>query len=389
VARRDTLIDGALAAVVTLVVAVAITADLGGDHGPEVPAYMFAVGLGLLMLVRRQHPVLALIATSVGLLGYHAADYPPVGLAVPVAAALYSAAEHGKPKLAMGVAVGLLAISNFFRLRQGEALGYLVGYELAWSVALMAAAIALGDSVRNRRRWQAEQHQREQRLLREREQEAAIRIEQERLAIARDLHDVLAHTITVVSLQSDVAREALDDADTPAVHAALATIRAASGEATSELRATVALLRRPADDALRVPTVSVQHVDRLVRAMGESGLPVVVRVEGEPKPLPAVVDTTAYRIVQESLTNALRHAAASRVDVMLHYRHDRLDIQVADNGRGSDGDATGHGLAGMRERVELIGGTLTMSSAGDKGSGDKGSKVSASLPLNGPLKGPR
>jgi signal transduction histidine kinase len=388
-ARRDLLIDGALAAVVTLAVAVAITADLGGSRGPEVPAYMFAVGLGLLMLVRRQHPALALVATSVGILGYHAADYPPVGLAVPLAAALYSAAEHGKTKLAMGVAVGLLAISNFFRLREGEDLGYLVGYELAWSVALMAAAIALGDGVRNRRRWQAEQREREQRLLREREQEAAIRIEQERLAIARDLHDVLAHTITVVSLQSDVAREALGDADTPAVRAALAAIRAASGEATSELRSTVALLRRPADDTFRVPTVSVQHVDRLVRAMGESGLPVVVRVEGEPRPLPAVVDTTAYRIVQESLTNALRHAAASRVDVILHYRHDRLDIQVTDNGRGSDGDATGHGLAGMRERVELIGGTLTMRSVTDKGSDDKGSKVSASLPLKGPLKGPR
>lgn len=378
-ARRDILIDGALAAAVTLVIAVAVTANLGGGHGPDVPAYMFAIGLGLLMLVRRQHAALALIATGVGILGYHAAGYPPVGLAVPVAAALYSAAEQGKPKLAMAVAATLLAISNFFRLREGEDLAYLVGYELAWSVALMAAAIALGDSVRNRRSRQAEQKEREQRLLRERERDTAIRIEQERLAIARDLHDVLAHTITVISLQSDVAREALDDADVHVVRAALATIRAASTEATSELRSTVALLRRPAGDTLRSPTGSLQNLDWLARTMGDSGLPVAVRTEGQPRPLPAVVDTTAYRIVQESLTNALRHADASCVDVVLCYRHDRLDIHITDNGHGGTSDATGHGLAGMRERAELIGGTLTMSS-----DGDKGFKVSASLPNKRP-----
>jgi signal transduction histidine kinase len=379
VVRRDTLIDGTLAAVVTLVVAVAITANLGGDRGPDIPAYMFAIGLGLVMLVRRQYPALALITTSVGILGYHAAGYPPVGLAVPVAAALYSAAEQGKARLAVGAAVGLLAVSNFFRLRDGEDLGYLIGYELAWTVALMAAAIALGDGARNRRRWQAEQRERERRLLREREREAAIRGEQERLAIARDLHDVLAQAMTVISLQSDVAREALDDADTPAARAALATIRAATGEATSELRSTVALLRRPADGTSRVPTGSIQHLDRLVRAMGDSGLAVIVRREGAPRPVPAVVDTTAYRIVQESLTNALRHAGASRVDVVLHYRDDRLDIEVTDDGRGRGGGGDGHGLAGMRERAELIGGMLTTS-----GVGDSGFKVSVSLPIEGP-----
>ncbi|TDD24075.1 sensor histidine kinase [Nonomuraea diastatica] len=344
---------------------------------------MFAAGLGLLMLVRRRHPVLALVATGVGILGYHAVGYPPVGLAVPVAAALYSAAEHGRPRLAVGVAVALLAISNFFRLRQGEELGYLVGYELAWSVALMAAAIALGDSVRNRRRRQAEQHEREQRLLRQREQEAAMRIEQERLTIARDLHDVLAHTITVISLQSDVAGEALDDADTEAVRGALATIRAATDEATGELRSTLALLRRPADDAAvrpstRPPMGSLQHLDRLVTAMNDSGLPIGIRIEGTPKPLPAVVDTTAYRIVQEALTNVLRHAHATRADVLLRYQDDRLDIRVTDDGRGNDGEANGHGLAGMRERAELIGGTLTMS-----GPDGRGFRVSASLPAEG------
>ncbi|WP_211588848.1 sensor histidine kinase [Allorhizocola rhizosphaerae] len=372
-ARRDILIDGALAAAVTLVIAVAVTADLGGGRGPDVTAYMFAIGLGLLMLVRRRHPVLALIATGVGLIGYHALDYPPVGLAVPVAAALYSAAEHGKTRLAVGVALALLAVSNFFRLRDGEDPGYLIGFELAWSVAMMAAAIALGDSVRNRRR-----------LRQEGEREAAIRMEQERLAIARDLHDVLAHTITVISLQSDVAREALDDADAAAARTALALIRTASDEAGDELRTTVALLRRPADAAIRSPTASLRNLGWLARTMGDNGLPVTVRTEGEPVPLPGIVDTTAYRIVQESLTNALRHAGASRVEVVLRYGRHRLDVDIIDDGHGhgrdADGDADGdgHGLAGMRERAELVGGKLTTHIVGNGGS-----TVSASLPIEG------
>jgi len=422
VTRREKLTDAALAVGVTLVVAVAITANLGGGRGPDVAAYMFAVGLGLLMLIRRRYPGFALLTTAVGILGYHAADYPPVGLAAPVAAALFSAAEFGRTRLAAGVAAALLLISGFFRLREGDDLGYLVGYELGWTVALMAGAIAFGDGVRNRRRAQVEQREREERLIREREQQAAMRIEQERLAIARDLHDVLAHTVAVISVQADVAAEALADSDTEAVRSALTAIRTAGNDATRELRSAVDLLRRPAETDLRSPTGSLRHVDRLVDSMRESGLPVAIRTEGEPVPLPTMTDTTAYRIVQEALTNALRHANATRVEVVLRYGSDRLEIDVTDDGRGADdvhaaddvhgdklnltpspsrgGDASGagdhepeagghargedghglgtggRGLAGMRERAELIGGTLTM---GPRPEG--GFQVRASLPL--------
>ncbi|MQA81063.1 MAG: sensor histidine kinase [Streptosporangiales bacterium] len=369
------VVDAVLGAAVAVVVAVAIAANLGGQRSPEPLAYLFALGLGLLMLVRRRYPVLALVATSVGLLAYYVGDYPPVGLALPVAAALYSAAEQDRLRWAVGMSVALLAISTFFRVREGDDLGYLLGYELATTVAVMAAAVALGDGVRARRMYRAEQRRREALMLAEREHEAAERVEQERLRIARDLHDVLAHTVAVVSIQSDVATEALDDEDDEATRAALATIRSASSEATRELRSTLAVLRRPAEGEPVLPTGSLRHLDTVVSATTESGLPVDLRVEGEPEPLPAVVDTTAYRIVQESLTNALRHADADRVELVLRYSADRLEIQVTDDGHGGDA-GTGRGVTGMRERAELVGGTVA---AGSHPGG--GFRVSAVLPV--------
>lgn len=381
--RRHLILDACLGGVVALVVAIAITANLGGSRGPDIGAYLFAAGLGLLMLVRRQHPTLTLLATTVGLVGYYIADYPPIGLAVPAAAALYSAAEHGKPVLATSVATFLLASSSFFRLRDGEELSYLLGYELPWSVAVMAGAIALGDGVRNRQLRHAQQRQREADLRQAGRQETERRITHERLQLARDLHDVLAHSTTIITMQADVAREALHDRDVTAAQDALAVIRATSGQATRELRSTVTLLRQPADADTRAPTGSLDNLDRLAAATTDSGLPVTVHIRGQRTPLPTVVDVTAYRIVQEALTNAVRHANATLVDVHVHYQPGRVDVTVKDNGRGNidstgdDSTSNGHGLAGMRERAELIGGTLTTTAS------DAGFAVAASLPLEG------
>lgn len=380
------MVDAALGAAVALVVAIAIASDLGGERGPDALAYLFAAGLGALMLVRRSYPILALIATSVGLLAYYAADYPPVGLAMPIAAALYSAAEQGRLRAAVVVAAALLAVSSFFRIAEGQDLAYLLGYELASTVGVLAAAIALGAGVRSRRLWREEQRRREELVAAEREREAASRVERERLTLARDLHDVLAHMVTVVSMQADVAREALDDQDAAAASAALGTIRSVSGDAARELRTTVSVLRRPADETLLVPTGSMDQLDRLVRSSGDSGLPVDLRVEGETRTLPLVVDTTAYRIIQESLTNALRHAGAASVAVVVSYHPDRLDLRVVDDGVGvpdgtgmatNAGLSTGSGLAGMRERAALLGGTVR---AGNAAGG--GFEMFASLPLD-------
>ena len=170
VARRELLIDAGLGAAVTLIVAVAITADIGGTRGPDVGAYLFAVGLGLLMFIRRRHPVLTLIATGVGITGYYIADYPPIGLALPMAAALYSAAERGRLVVAASTAAVLLFGSLIFRIGgEGEGSNYLLGYELPWSAAIMAGALALGDGVRNRHLQAARQREREQEQSRQQE----------------------------------------------------------------------------------------------------------------------------------------------------------------------------------------------------------------------------
>ncbi|TDC14966.1 sensor histidine kinase [Kribbella albertanoniae] len=354
--------------------------DLGGHRGPDVIAYLFAVGLGALMLVRRPFPVLALVATAVGLLAYYAIGYPAVGLALPVAAALYSAAEAGKFRIAAATAVGLIVVSTAFRLGQGESVGYLIGFELASTAGLMLSAIALGATVRATRLLRAEHRRTEQRAVSEREREARRRVEAERLRIAHDLHDAIGHTIAVVSVQTSVALEALDD-DPEATRAALSTIRTASSAAVRELRTMVGLLT---DAESRAPVGSLEHVELLIEATIASGLAVGLRVEGEPEVLPTVVDTTAYRIVQEALTNSLKHAGASRADVVLRYQPACLEITVSDDGVGAVLDESrGRGLAGMRERVGLIGGEVDFSSG-------PGFRIHAVLPfLRSPGEGPR
>ncbi|EWM17737.1 sensor histidine kinase [Kutzneria sp. 744] len=363
--------DGALAAAVVVVVSVAIAADLGGGRPPDVFAYAFAVGLGALMLVRLSFPVLALVATVVGFFAYYAADYPSIGLAVPVAAALYSAAEAGRIMAAVIACVVLLTLSSAYRVSQGQSLAYLFGYEFATSVVLMAAVVLLGDGVRTRRLLREEMRLRAERAEIERQQEATRQVELERMHIARDLHDVIAHTVSVISLHSNVADEALDD-DLPAARVALARIREASGDTMRELRASIGLLRG-ADGVSTLPTSGLSRLDRLAES---SGLPVTVHIEGNPTPLPAIVDTTAYRIVQESLTNVLRHANATRAEVLIRYGDD-LAIEITDDGTGRPDDTgDGHGLVGMRERAALLGGTVTTASRPD------GFSVAARLPLS-------
>lgn len=382
IARREVVVDAALGAAVMLVVGAAIVADLGHGRRPDLIAYLFAIGLGLLMLLRRSYPGLALIATAAGLVGYYIAGYPPVGLALPVAAALYSAAERRRLRLAIAVAVVLIVIDYVYRVAVGQSIAFLFGYELATTIALMATAIALGDAARARHLLRAEAEGRQRDTAVQRELEAVARVEAERLRIARDVHDVLAHTVVVVSLQADVAAEAMAD-DPVAARQALATIRTSAREANRQLRATVGLLKRPGDEDPRGPTGGLWDLDRLLRATTSSGPRVEKHVEGDPAPLPVDVDTTAYRIIQESLANALRHARADLVTIALRYRADQLEIEITDDGCGApaEGPVDGRrgGLAGMRERVALLGGTLI---AGNGAGGGFG--VRASLPLPAP-----
>lgn len=359
-----------------MVVGVAVAVDLDGDEAqPGVSAYLYVLGFGGSVLLRRRWPVPMLVVSASLVTVYHAMGHPPIGLAVPVAVALYSASEHGHMRWAIGTVVGLVVVSTVARVREGDDISQLLGDEISSQVGLMVAVVALGDAVRSRRGWRAELRRQTAAASAEREREATRRVEEERLRIARELHDVLAHTLSVVTLHTDVAREVLEDDEPhlPAARGALAAVREAAGGASRELRATVGLLRAPAE-----PAPGLDQLDGLVRAAGSSGLRVDVVVDGSASDLPAVVGTTAYRIVQESLTNVLRHADARTATVQLRRELDALTIRVCDDGRGGTAlPEPGYGLAGMRERAGLLGGRVAA------GPGARGWVVEAVLPLGG------
>jgi signal transduction histidine kinase len=365
---------------VALVIAIVITADQGGRQDPDALAYLFACAFGALMLVRRRFPVAVLVVTMLLLSAYYILDYPAIGLAVPVAAALYSAAEFGHLTTAIVVSLLLVIASTYFRILDGEAIAYLLGYELISTVTLMAAAIALGDSTRSRRALRAEQEQTARLIEQEHAHRAEQRVQAERVRMARDLHDVIGHSISVISLHADVAREAIGNSDDEA-RQALAHIRAATSATMRELRATVKLLRTPTGEEPDRSITSLANLSTLAESAIASGLTVDVQIDGELVGLPATVDTAAYRIVQESLTNIIRHANATHVILTITVMTQELRLQIRDNGTTAHGAVTsGSGIAGMNERARLLGGTL---SAQPLSSG--GFEVMATLPLGDAL----
>lgn len=374
--RGRTATDVILAVAVAGVVAAAQAADLSGPGNTPLDAlgWLLAPVLGGLLLGRRRFPAAVLVASAVALIGYYSLGYPPVGLALPLAGALFSAAEAGRLRWAIGTAAVVLAVSYAYRVNVGQNPGYLFGYELADTLVVLAGAIAAGDAVRSRRTARAQAAERAAMLAARREQEARHAIEEERRRLARDVHDTLAHTVAVISLHSDVALEALPDEPDDAAEA-LRNVRAASREATRELRGSLALLRgNTASD--RHPASSLRDLPGLVDRARDSGLPVTLRVDGA-QPLPSMIDSTAYRIVQEALTNVLRHARAASAEVRVRYLPDRVELRVRDDGRGGAPVVPGNGLTGMRERAALLGGTLIAAPLHPHGFA-----VTASLPLD-------
>ncbi|MCF6476336.1 sensor histidine kinase [Nonomuraea sp. MG754425] len=375
-ARRGLAADTGLAMLVLVVVGTAITADLGDrSSGPGPASYAFGGLFAVLMFARRRFPVATLLLTAGALIVYYRLSYPPIGLAPPVAAALYSAAEQGRLRWSAGTAGALLVVSTTQRIMEGDDVAYLLGFETMTSAGLMATAIALGDSVRARRGWRAELDGQAHAARLERERESARRVEQERLRIARDLHDLMAHTVSVISLHTDVARESLRDAPEVAERS-LAAARGACSDVGRELRLTLSALRA-GDGPDEGPAPGLDRLDALTATAAAAGLDIDLRTSGRPVRLPAIADATAYRVLQEALSNVLRHAGARSVRVELDYGTDELLISVQDDGRGAgNAGAGGWGLTGMRERLSLLGGALRTSSPVEGGF-----VVQASIPL--------
>jgi signal transduction histidine kinase len=217
----------------------------------------------------------------------------------------------------------------------------------------------------------------------ERERDAATRIAvaEERARIARELHDIVAHAVSVMVLQAGAVRHKLPDA-LAEDREALTSVEQTGRTALAEMRRLLAAMHRDGDDVDLMPQPGLDGLGSLLEEISRAGLPVRLHVDGEPFPLPAALDLSAYRIVQEGLTNALKHARASHADVTICYRSDSLRTEVRDDGIGAAAsDGLGHGLAGIRERVKIYGGEMT---AGTANGG--GFTLSTRLPLSGELR---
>jgi signal transduction histidine kinase len=248
-----------------------------------------------------------------------------------------------------------------------------VGVVLIISIAWLAG-FAIGGKLEQASAAQA----RAERLEREQEAEARAAVAEERARIARELHDVVGHSVSVMTVQASAVRRRLTP-DQEQEREALEIVEQTGREALAEMRRLVGVLRRPEEAPALAPQPSLEHLDRLVAQARESGLPVELKVEGDPSQLPPGVDLTAYRLVQEGLTNAIKHARASRADVVVRYEDGAVEISVVDDGDGGGaGGGGGHGLVGMRERVAVYGGEIE---AGPRAEG--GYALRARLPVQG------
>ncbi|TDC68506.1 sensor histidine kinase [Streptomyces hainanensis] len=309
---------------------------------------LFLLGLGpLLLFARRALPRLAVLGAAAVTLAYLALGYPygPVFLSVAVATGHAVIAGHRR------VAVGAMALLWVGLVLTAE--GPVNWGAAAAMAAWMVAVLAVSEVVRTRR---------EQRAAERAERAAAERrrADEERLRIARELHDVLAHSISVINVQAGMGL-ALLDSDPEQARTALTTIRSASREALGEVRQVLDTLRAPGA-APRTPAPGLDRLPDLAEQAAHAGLRVETSTEGPPVPLPPGADLAAFRIVQEALTNIVRHSGSRAARVRLRYAPELLELRVEDDGpaTGSGGaGGGGRGLLGMRERAAALGGTVT------------------------------
>jgi signal transduction histidine kinase len=361
---------------------------------PAIPggiASAIVVGIALLLLQvvpllwRRRYPslVLLLVAAAFGarvLLGFNAGI---AGLGLLVAMYSVAAYDVGVRRLFFLVVAGLGFIGGFVAF---GVTGNPRSFAITVPSVFFVAAWLFGDYLRTRRAYVAQLEERAARLERERDQDRRLAADEERTRIARELHDVVAHDVSVIAIQAGAAR-AVQATRPEAAAQALGLIETTARETLIELNRLLGVLRGSTGAAAdRRPQPGIDQLAGLVEGLRAAGLEVDARVEGDARSLPPAVDLSAYRIVQEATTNVLKHAHARRVDIRVRYTETMLALDVRDDGAGNWVDpasSSGHGLIGMRERVALFGGELR---AGRNPAG--GFSVHARLPLTpSPLTG--
>jgi signal transduction histidine kinase len=383
-AASPALVDGLLAALLTGLAVASLVGRVSQVRVTPAGDLRFreadALGIALLLLVtlpiawRRRAPLLVLAVSGAVFFLYEALGYAPPPLPFAPLIALYSVAVAATAPTATGataaMAVGVVAAAVTHRgpLTHDQFLAYLLS-------TVGAGVLGYGMQLRSR---VATLEQQALRLAREQTDRTALAVRQEQARIARELHDIVAHNISVIVALAGAARR-VADAEFEHARKALGSIEVTGREAMTELRRLLGVLRTDREGAERAPQPGLDRLPFLVAQVEQAGLPVLLIVKGTPRPLPAGIELSAYRIVQEALTNTLKHAGMTRAVVTLGYRDGYLELRISDDGRSSGaGLVPGQGLVGMQQRAALLGGELA-AGPGPEG----GFQVRAKLPVDG------
>jgi signal transduction histidine kinase len=368
--RRFLKAHGDVLLAVTVAVVFVAEVSFEADVHRREPAALSALAFAASLLVRRRFPLVPLLA---GLAVIELDNTVVKGLAeagiflVAFVVALYSAGRWARGWMLVASCAVVVAAIPLAAIEPGQPVGFA---DVAFFVVFFGAPVVAGRLFRLR-------SERERVLVDEHQTRTATAIADERARIARELHDVVAHAISVIVLQARGGRRMLDD-DPGETRAALDAIEHAGEQALVEMRRLLGMLRAADERAALVPQPGLARIEDLVAQVSAAGLPVDVYVEGEPRELPPGVDVSAYRIVQEALTNALKHAGPARATVRLRYGNDALELEVVDTGAGTGSEGgSGHGLVGIRERVGVYGGEIEAGVRADGGFG-----VRVRLPLH-------
>jgi len=348
----------------------AVAAAVAGGDAPRttrwftVPA---SAAIVLVLLARRRFPFAApasvwLMGAALSFIDGRLATFNGATLAAGLAAALLLGNLPDSVEARLGLIIGLAGAAVVVENKPGHQ-----AEEFIFIPVLVAIAWLAGFALHERSEQTEAAEGRARQAEQEREAMAHIAVAEERARIARELHDIVAHSLSVMVLQAGAVRHRLAG-DLAEDKSALEEVEEAGRQALAEMRRLLGVMRRDDDERDLTPQPSLASVDTLVDQISGAGLPVHLHVEGEPIALPTGIELSAYRIIQEGLTNALKHGRASRADVTLRYIRDALEVEVCDDGQGrATTDGAGYGLLGIQERVKIYGGTMTAETAPGRG----------------------
>lgn len=367
--RHERVADAAITLLVLLLMLQPLFQARGCDC-EQLPAWGWGLVLAetLPLIWRRRFPFAVAFATGL-LAGVHgASSVPDAPLSFPALVALYALAAHGtrrKALLGAGIAVVAIAVALIVDRSQADSQDVTVNY------LVFATAWLLGDSARSRRERSVELEQRMAQAELTRTAEAGQAVAQERTRLAREMHDVLAHSVALMVVQAE-AGPVVVHRDPDRASQAFEAISATGKQALTELRGLLGVLRAEADQSQQLsPQPGLAQLDPLIQRCREAGLEVRVSVHGDVRPLSTSADLAAYRVVQEALTNVVKHAGPARAEVVVRYDAEAVEVTVCDDGLGANEPAgtsqKGHGLVGMRERLAALGGELSAGPAGQRG----------------------